>query len=68
MPLELTEIAGGKAVQRIASLNALQDHAYAEAFQSGFGATRLFFIYRGVPAEAAGAMPEADWTPGWDAP
>ncbi len=66
MPLELTEIAGGNAGTRIASLTAMQAPAYAEAFQNGFGATRRFLISRGAPLEEAEEIAQAAWARGWE--
>jgi DNA-directed RNA polymerase specialized sigma24 family protein len=39
---------------------------YAEAFQTGFGATRRFLISRGAPLDEAEEIAQAAWVRGWE--
>jgi len=56
----------------------MQRNTYAEAFQTGFGATRRFLISRGAALEEAEEIAQAAWAevgnfassyaiPGWSA-
>ncbi len=44
----------------------MQGKAYAEAFLSGFGATRRFLISRGAPLDEAEEIAQAAWARGWE--
>jgi DNA-directed RNA polymerase specialized sigma24 family protein len=44
----------------------MQGNAYAEAFQTGFGATRRFLISRGAQLEEAEEIAQAAWARGWE--
>src|ERR1700686_3913705 len=44
----------------------MQGNTYAEAFQTGFGATRRFLISRGAPLEEAEEIAQAAWARGWE--
>src|SRR5258708_18374421 len=44
----------------------MQRHAYAYAFQNGFGATRRFLISRGAPLDEAEEIAQAAWARGWE--
>ena len=44
----------------------MQGHVYAEAFQTGFGATRRFLISRGAALEEAEEIAQAAWARGWE--
>src|SRR5215472_16055694 len=39
---------------------------YANAFQSGYGATRRFLISRGAPTDEAEEIAQAAWARGWE--
>jgi len=39
---------------------------YAEAFQTGYGATRRFLISRGAPLDEAEEIAQAAWARGWE--
>ncbi len=43
----------------------LQDD-YADAFESGYGATRKFLMARGAPIEDAEEIAQAAWVRGWE--
>jgi DNA-directed RNA polymerase specialized sigma24 family protein len=45
---------------------AMQGNTYAEAFQTGFGATRRFLISRGAALEEAEEIAQAAWARGWE--
>lgn len=40
--------------------------AYANAFESGFGATCRFLVSRGAPADEAEEIAQAAWVRGWE--
>src|SRR5258708_26973541 len=44
----------------------MQSHEYAEAFQTGYSATRRFLLARGVPLEEAEEIAQAAWARGWE--
>jgi DNA-directed RNA polymerase specialized sigma24 family protein len=44
----------------------MQGNVYAEAFQTGFGATRRFLISRGAALEEAEEIAQAAWARGWE--
>jgi len=44
----------------------MQGNAYAEAFQTGFGATRRFLVSRGAALEDAEEIAQAAWARGWE--
>lgn len=44
----------------------MQGNVYAEAFQTGFGATRRFLISRGAAIEDAEEIAQAAWARGWE--
>src|SRR6266566_4406535 len=46
--------------------SAMQGHKYAEAFETGFGATRRFLISRGAPLDDAEEIAQAAWARGWE--
>src|SRR5215467_1226530 len=39
---------------------------YAEAFESGYGATRRFLLSRGAPIDEAEEIAQAAWARGWE--
>ncbi len=39
---------------------------YAEAFETGYGATRRFLLARGAPLEEAEEIAQAAWARGWE--
>jgi RNA polymerase sigma factor (sigma-70 family) len=39
---------------------------YAEAFESGYGATRRFLLSRGAPLDEAEEIAQAAWARGWE--
>src|SRR5277367_5079987 len=39
---------------------------YAEAFETGYGATRRFLLARGAPIEEAEEIAQAAWARGWE--
>src|SRR5580692_11105509 len=39
---------------------------YAEAFETGYGATRRFLLARGAPMEEAEEIAQAAWARGWE--
>jgi RNA polymerase sigma factor (sigma-70 family) len=39
---------------------------YAEAFETGYGATRRFLLSRGAPLEEAEEIAQAAWARGWE--
>jgi DNA-directed RNA polymerase specialized sigma24 family protein len=44
----------------------MQAKVYAEAFETGFGATRRFLISRGLDAEEAEEIAQDAWVRGWE--
>ena len=44
----------------------MQPNDYAEAFESGFAATRRFLQLRGAPREEAEEIAQAAWVRGWE--
>jgi RNA polymerase sigma factor (sigma-70 family) len=44
----------------------MQPSVYADAFQTGFGATRRFLISRGAPLDEAEEIAQAAWVRGWE--
>jgi RNA polymerase sigma factor (sigma-70 family) len=44
----------------------MQAQIYADAFESGFGATRRFLISRGLGAEEAEEIAQDAWVRGWE--
>jgi DNA-directed RNA polymerase specialized sigma24 family protein len=44
----------------------MQGNTYAEAFQTGFGATRRFLVSRGAALEDAEEIAQAAWARGWE--
>jgi RNA polymerase sigma factor (sigma-70 family) len=50
----------------IALAMAMQRNDYAEAFESGYGATRRFLLSRGAPLEDAEEIAQAAWVRGWE--
>ncbi len=44
----------------------MHTHEYAEAFQTGFGATRRFLISRGAAQAEAEEIAQAAWARGWE--
>jgi RNA polymerase sigma factor (sigma-70 family) len=50
----------------IATAMAMQRNDYAEAFESGYGATRRFLLSRGAPIEDAEEIAQAAWVRGWE--
>ena len=44
----------------------MQPSVYANAFESGFGATRRFLVSRGAPLDEAEEIAQAAWVRGWE--
>jgi len=44
----------------------MQSDDYADAFESGYGATRRFLLARGAPIEDAEEIAQAAWVRGWE--
>src|ERR1700687_991587 len=44
----------------------MQTESYAEAFESGYRATRRFLLSRGAPIEDAEEIAQAAWARGWE--
>ncbi|HVO96891.1 MAG TPA: sigma factor-like helix-turn-helix DNA-binding protein [Bryobacteraceae bacterium] len=44
----------------------MQGTEYAQAFESGYGATRRFLLSRGAPMEEAEEIAQAAWVRGWE--
>lgn len=44
----------------------MQQAVYANAFESGFGATRRFLVSRGAPIDEAEEIAQAAWVRGWE--
>src|SRR6476659_11013230 len=44
----------------------MQGNTYAEAFQTGFGATRRFLLSRGAALDEAEEIAQAAWARGWE--
>jgi DNA-directed RNA polymerase specialized sigma24 family protein len=44
----------------------MRQHDYAEAFATGYGATRRFLLSRGAPMEDAEEIAQAAWARGWE--
>src|SRR5271167_337555 len=47
-------------------LEPMQHDDYADAFESGYGATRRFLLARGAPIEDAEEIAQAAWVRGWE--
>jgi DNA-directed RNA polymerase specialized sigma24 family protein len=48
------------------TLSTLRPNEYAEAFETGFPATRRFLQLRGAPLEEAEEIAQAAWVRGWE--
>src|SRR5580700_3213821 len=44
----------------------MQRNDYAQAFETGYGATRRFLLARGAPMEDAEEIAQAAWARGWE--
>ena len=44
----------------------MQRDEYADAFETGYGATRRFLLSRGVPIDEADEIAQAAWARGWE--
>src|SRR5580658_4516424 len=44
----------------------MQRNDYAQAFETGYGATRRFLLSRGAPIEEAEEIAQAAWVRGWE--
>ena len=44
----------------------MEREEYAEAFQTGYGATRRFLLSRGAPLDEAEEIAQAAWARGWE--
>ena len=44
----------------------MQAQLYADAFESGFGATRRFLVSRGLAVEEAEEIAQDAWVRGWE--
>jgi DNA-directed RNA polymerase specialized sigma24 family protein len=64
--MNLLILRASAAGPRIALTEAMQGNVYAEAFQTGFGATRRFLISRGAALEDAEEIAQAAWARGWE--
>ena len=62
-PLKCIALRLGTA---IAGTAVMQGTEYAQAFETGYGATRRFLLARGAPIEDAEEIAQAAWARGWE--